>query len=310
MRTFISGTGADVTATVNAALAAGYEFKFADLYLLGDFESPTAQFLTNWDTPLLWGPWGTFQPTVIKRDKITSQVGLQVDTLSIEWSPIVGSFTHSTTTGSPYQLAQAGFYDNKQFRLWRCIMPTPGDANTYGACEYFGGRIADTTIERGRIKFNVNSFLDVVNQKVPPNVIEHTNTLAHFAGATPVTVDAETAIARFQVVSPSSAQVIIAKCLSPTANKVYGNHKFQYGYLVFEAGTTLAGLWSAIADNISTKVSGTNYNEFQTYSQFPWDPTPGDTFYAATQPPINLQDANAGFAYVGFPYVPDPENAI
>lgn len=311
MRQFIGGDGTDTTAAVLAYLPGARQLYLADLYLIGELEESSALFLTNWNSPLSWPVWGTFQPATLNRGKVTSAVGLTVASLNLTWSPPVGIFTQNVSTTSPYQLAQNGFYDNKKVRLWRCVMPTSGDANTFGACEWFGGWIADTVAERGAIKFTINSFLDVTNQKLPPNVIEATNTLAAFAGATPVLVDGETAIPRFTVKAPSSQTVILGDAISPTAHKIYGNNKFRYGYMVFEPGTTLAGFWSAIAQNLNFNAGGgIHYNEFDIYSPFPWAPTPGDTFYASTQPPINLQDGTPSFPYIGFPFVPDPATAF
>lgn len=308
MRQFIGGNGVDTTtAVVDFLNGAVSEVLQADLVLIGELEDPTSVFLTNWESPLDWPVWGTFQPASIQRDTIVSQVGLEVASMQFTWSPNVGEFSLTVPSSSPYQLAQAGFYDNKPFRLWRTIMPTPGDANTYGACEWFGGWIGQVEVSRGKIVFTVDSFLSVVNQKLPPNVIESTNTLAGYVGATPVLVDGETDIPVFEVVEPTSANIIIAKCLSPTANKIYDTNKLQYGFLVFEPGSTLAGFWSAIESNARYPAGGgIFYNAFYCYSPFPWVPTPGDTFYASTQFPINLQDGN----YYGFPYVPAPEEAL
>lgn len=266
--------------------------------------------LTNWSSPLSWPLWGTFARASIKRGKITSQIGLQVDTLDLRWSPPLTAFGTTLSTMNPYQLAQSGFYDNKRVRLWRCVMPTPGDANTYGATPWFGGRIGDTIVSRGEIKFTVNSFLDAINQKVPPNVIELSNTFAGFAGNTPVLADAETSIPTFTVVAPSSTNQILGDCIQPTAHKIYGDDKFQFGFMVFLPGSTLAGYWSPIAFNGNYDAGGgTHYCQFDAYAAFPFAPTPGDTFYVSTQWPVNLQASAAG-QYKGFPYVPDPMTAI
>src|SRR5258707_6259105 len=48
---------------------------------------------------------------------------------------------------SPYQLSQMGFWDNWPVRVWTAYMPTKGDANTYGASELFGGRVARNSSE-------------------------------------------------------------------------------------------------------------------------------------------------------------------
>jgi hypothetical protein len=302
MRQFIGGDGSDTTETVFTYLQTARQIAIADLILIGEFDDPLATFLTNWNAPLSWPIWGTFQPTVYTRGKITSQIGLQVDTLEFTWSPPLTDFTTDVATSNPYQRAQAGFYDNKPFRLWRCVMPTQGDADTYGACEWFGGLISDTQVKRAKITFTVTSFLNVVNQQVPSNVIELTNTAANYAGATPVLVDAETVVPTFSVVAGSSETQIFGDCLGPTPGKIYGADKFLYGYMVFKPGSTLAGYWSAIGSNVS---SG-GHNKFVVYSAFPFDPTIGDEFYVSTQFPINQADGS----YVGFPYVPNPQQAL
>ena len=264
----------------------------------------------------MWAPWGTFKPTSIRRGKVSSDISLKVTALDLSWSPPLGTFLNSIATTSPYQLARIGYYDNKKVRVWRTVMPTPGDANTYGAYELFGGRVADTTVGRGEIKFSVNSFLDVINQKVPPNVIENSNTLAGFKGATPVLADGETNIPQFTVVAPSTQTNILADCTSPTPGKIYGNNKFQYGYMVFNPGSTLAGQWSAIANNFNYNPGGggPHHSQFFVYAGFPWPPSPGDTFYVSTKFPVDPTDSGAGGLGPGqvtwFPFVPSPETAL
>jgi Ni,Fe-hydrogenase III small subunit len=312
MRQFINGNGVDSTSTVVAYLATAKLLALADLYLIGEQSDPLSKMLTNWNSPLLWPAWGTFQPAVLNRGKITSEIGLKVDSMSLEWSPPLTAFGTSVATSNPYQLAQQGYYDNQRVRIWRCIMPTPGDANTYGACQWFGGRIADTVIERGKITFTINSFLDAANQKVPPNVIELSNGLSGYSGAAPVFADGETSIPTFTVVAPSNTNNILGDCIQPSAHKIYALNRFKYGFMYFLPGSTLAGYWSPIGSNASFNAGGgIHYNEFLTYAAFPFAPTPGDTFYASIQWPVNLQDANVGAGqFKGFPYVPPPTTAI
>jgi hypothetical protein len=307
LKQVIGGNGADTTAATNTYLASHRKLFLANLFLLGDQEDPAAQFLTSWRSPLSWPVQGTFKPAKITRGPVTSKIGLEVTSLDIEWTPKVTPFTANVASANPYQLAQLGFYDNKTFRLWRTIMPTRGDANTLGAYILFGGRVADCSIERGNIKLTINSFLDVVNQLVPPNVIEVTNTLANYKGATPVLADGEARVPTFTVAAPSTETNILGVCTGPTANKIYGDDKFKYGYLVFTSGS-LAGFWSAVAtsNNFQPIPGGPHYNQLIVYSPFPWDPTAGDQFYVSTHFPIEQADGS----YIGFPYVPAPETAV
>jgi hypothetical protein len=209
----------------------------------------------------------------------------------------------STVTASPYQLARLGFYDDWPVRVWTVYMPTPGDADTFGCSEFFGGRVASTVAERGEIRFTVNSFLDVINQNVPTNVIELTNTLAAYRGATPPA--GLSVVPQFKVREGSSTKTILGECLSPTPGQIFSTDAFQFGYLVFNSGgaATLGGMWSAVATNYGS----TPYNVFVLFSDLPWAPTPNaDTFYVSAAFPLNKDDGQ----YVGFPYVPSPETAI
>lgn len=312
MRAFTDGNGNDSTAAVKAYLLANNQFRFADLYLVGETEDADALWLTNWESPLLWSAWGKFLPASIQRDKVSSLVGLEVARMRITWSPPIGIFGSPGSTLSslsPYQIAQSGYYDNKRVRLWRALMPTPGDVNTYGATPWFGGWIAESIVKRGSIEFKADSFLNVINQMVPPNVIESQNTFAGFSAGTPVLADGETSVPTFTVVAPSDAVQINAACLQPSAGKIYAKNRFARGYMVFLPGSTLAGAWSAIGANAEfSPGGGLHYNGFTVYTPFPYDPTPGDQFYVATQPPVNQSDP--GNTYQGFPYVPDPETAL
>jgi hypothetical protein len=286
-----------------AWLQAGQEFRFASLYLIGESEDPASVWLTDWDTPLAWPVWSdekrstgvpkAFDPAVITRGSVASKLGLEVDHLSIKWSP--GPPTapaQSIALATPYELARVGFYDNKPVRVWTAYMPAEGDANTFGASELFGGRIADTTIERGVVTFTVNSFLDVVNQSVPTNVVELTSTLANYKGAIPPT--GFNSIPHFTVIS-AGGNTIIGDCISP-AHHVFATNAFQLGYLVFDPGSTLAGLWSAIQTNFDQLVGSTHYSGFVIYTPMAWPPTPGDTFYvSAAAPQIGVDS---------FPFIP------
>lgn len=313
MRTFISGAGVDVTPAVVAYLksAAAQQAAFANLILIGEPEDERAVFLTDWETDLAWPVWGTFVHASVELGQVTSAIGLVVNSLDLPWSPPVGVFTNDIATTSPYQLARIGFYDNKIVRVWRTIMPTPGDANTYGACEWFGGWVSGATTARNQINFKVDSFLNVTKQKIPANLLEGTSALAGFLAGAPVLADAETSVPTFAVVAPSNATVILGSCLQPTGGKIYGTRKLALGYLVFKTGS-LKGAYSIVAVNSNYNAGGgVHYNQFQVYTPFPWDPAPGDTFYVTTAPPVTSNDSTGGpYVYRGFPYLPDPEDNL
>lgn len=308
MRQVLDGNGSDSTTATQAWLNAHVDHWINHLFLIGDPESPYAHWLTDADRPLQWSLWGTFQPSTIKRGKVTSEFGLKVQKLEVNWSPPVGSFNNILATTSPYQKIRLGWYDNWPVRVWKVYQPVPGDANTYGASELFGGRVGEATLERGKLTFNINSFLDALNQPVPGAVIEAMNTIAPSRGAQPP--------AGFSVVpqfatapSGSSTRLILGDCSNIGPHQIFAANAFQYGFIVFNdgVGATLARAWSAILNSKDVIVGGVHYNQFELYAPMPWAPTPAvDTFYVSAAYPINKVDGS----YYGFPYVPAPESAI
>lgn len=294
---------------MKAYLAAGHQFKFADIYLIGDYDDPQAVRLTNWQSALDYPIWGTFLPSVVKRNSISCKIGLDVDDLSIEWTPVNSSPTSSIATANPYQLAQIGFFDNKFVRMWTVFMPTPGDAVTYGAVAMFGGRIANTEIERGKITFTVNSFLDVVNERVPTNVIELTNGTAGYAGATPPPGFSQ--IPQFNVIAGSTQTSIICDMQTPNLHGILaagGLTRAGGSFLVFNnpAGATLGGQLARIADNQEITIAGIHYNQLILYAPLLWAPTAGsDTFYISGGAPVNAGAlSNVAVNGAGTGYVP------
>lgn len=305
MRQVIDGNGSDSTAATAAWLAANNQLWLRNLYLIGDPDDPMALWLTDHESPLLWSAWGAFYPAAIERGAVSSKIGLDISSLDVRWSPKYRAYTQNITGpgASPYVRARLGLLDSVPFRTWTCYMPTPGDANTLGASELFGGRVAKVKPGRGKITFTINSFLDVVNQQVPLNVIEVSNTLAAYKGATPPA--GFSVIPTFSVVAPLTTKTIVGNTLTPTPNYLFATNTFQFGFLVMTSGT-LKGTWSAIAENYDQAVGLSHYNGFVLYADMPWEPAVGDTFYVSAAFPLNQADGE----YVGFPFVPVPDTSL
>ena len=319
VRKVTGGDGSDQTSAVLAWLAAHNRLYYADLVLIGEPEYPDSLWLTTWESPLCWPilGWpnaGLFLPASISRTKLKSAVGLEVVNTELTYSPKNRTFTNSTNPSaatSPIQLAQLGYYDNWRVRIWRAVMPTPGDVNTFGAFEAFGGRVASSTIDRGKIVWEVRSWLEAIDQMVPGNVIENTNTRAGYMAANPAPGD--TAIAQFTVAAGSTTNLILATAGPPHPGHIYDANDFQFGYLVFNggAGATLGGLWSPVASNKGISVGEASYNQFQIYDALPWAPTPTlDTFYVSAKPPVDISDASSVSDGDWFPFVPNPQSAV
>lgn len=311
MRKVIGGNGLDNTAAVQAYLAANKTLVLRDLYIIGEPEDPRSIWLTNHEAPVIYSPYGrtrVFQPAVVSRGGVTAKIGLEVQKLTVTWSPAAQAFTVNTATASTAQLARLHFYDNWPVRVLRAFMPTPGDADTLGCADWFGGRVDTVDVARNKLVFNVNSLVNVVTQKVPSTVVEVTNTLA---ATTAVTLPVgDSSIPLFTCFTGSSDNQILADCSSPTVNRIYSGNEFVGGYMVFlsGAGATLAGAWSAISGNGRyTDGHGNHHSIFTLYSPLPWPPTPTvDRFYVSKAAPINLADES----YYGFPYVPSPQSAV
>lgn len=291
MRTVTNGNGQDSTNAVLGFLSSNTEMYIANLYLIGEPEDPESIWLTDWSTPLLWSAWGTFYPAVIpSRGTVKSEIGLTVQTMDFEWTPNNFQFTGDITSTSPYQKAWFGRYDGASFRAWTCYMPTPGDANTFGASELFGGRVGQLTVERASIKITVNSFLDVVNQMVPGSVVESTNSIAGFKGA--YGPGGTLPVPTFTVASAGISTIT-------GVGGTFALNDFLDGYVFITSGIS-AGSWSIIASNAATNASHTIFTLTQ---PLPFPPNGGDSFYASAHFPINQADGQ----YFGFPFVPAPE---
>src|SRR5260370_31333235 len=183
-------------------------------------------------------------------------------------------------------------------------MPTPGDANTFGAYELFGGFIGDSQPTRGSIKFSVNSYMYVLNQKVPSGVIEVTDTLASYTGFKPP--NTFTVIPQFSIFAGSTANVLVCDQVTATALGIPANDVLNDAFVVFNggAGATLQGQYSIIGRN-TTYIDGhlNHHTQLQLMAPLPWAPTPGvDTFFVAAAP--NMQGAKA------FRFVPSAETAL
>lgn len=314
MRTVIGGDGSDTTTLVADWLCDRHNYSLAMLVLIGEPEDPRSVWLTDWDAPLAYPIWGTFCPDVIRRGTVESKIGLEVSTLSLDWSPRnPGPITENADTANPYQKARIGLYDNQPVRVWTTFMPTPGDANTFGAMALFGGRVSNVTVEAGLIHFEVRSFLDVVNLDVPTNVIEFTNTLAAYKGATPP--PGFSIVPQFDVVAGSDQSRLLLRQTTPFGSpsdplNVVPDNRLRAGFIVFNRidGATLGGVWGGIYINRRTVDSlGVGINEVILYQPLPWPPTAGvDTCYASAAFPV----AQSEGSYKGFPYVPNPSTAV
>src|SRR4051812_47704293 len=96
MKNCVGGDGSDTTTAVLAWLNQNNHIQLCSLYLIGEPEHPRSIWITDYESPLLWSILGKpFQPAVIKRSSVKSKIGLEVEDMTITWSPRVVPFTQS-----------------------------------------------------------------------------------------------------------------------------------------------------------------------------------------------------------------------
>jgi hypothetical protein len=309
MRTFFDGNGNDSTSAVLAHLAAHRALTVADLYIINTAPSYTGQYLgkqfllTDYPSQLNWNFKGVFSPAAISRNEVESKIGLEADTLEVTWSPRLTDILADDGSGPPpvtlltaLQGFGAGVFDNGILEVWRCVMPTPGDCNTLGACLMFGGRIGDLEPDRLAVKITVQSRLEVLNVQVPTNVIEPTNILAQYStGFIPAGAPSS-----FAVVAGTTVAKVFADA-SPTMPQ----GTYDSGYIVFTGGK-LAGTYRAV--RAQTVESG--HHAFYLLEPLPFVPAVSDLLGAFAPIPRDFQGAiDAGQAVAAFPFVPSPVNS-
>lgn len=315
IRKFYDGNGNESTSAVIAHLAAHRALYIADLYVINTAPQYNGQYLgkqfllTDWNNSLIWnysGPRSSkignrFFPGNIARGEVESKIGLEAATLDVTWTPndsdiLAQAGSPLVTILTALQGFGCGVWDNGILEVWRVLMPTVGDCNTFGACMMFGGRIGDIVPNRLSAKLSVISRMEVLNVQVPPNLIEPTNILALYSVGT------------IPAGGPSSLPVVSGS----TVAKVFADSSpimpagtYDSGYIVFTGGQ-LAGTYRSV--RAQTVESG--HNAFYLFEPLPFAPSVNDTIaaYIAVPPDMAAALANGQDA-AGFPFAPVPINS-
>lgn len=279
MRTFTDGSGADSTAAVRSWLVQRRQLLCADLiqiktYIQGEKWSQN-RLLAISDRPLTWSHVGTFLPVNLKRNEVTSKVGLDTVTLKLQWSlkdtDLLLNFTPiDGAVPTVLQSFEKGIWDNGRVTLYRTFMPTLGDCNTFGACTMFAGRIAEITVDRLVADIKVNSLTEVFDQQLPPNLIEPSNVQAQYGiGAPPAGLSS---LPTFTIATGSTPSLLLCDCTGPNAGQIFADNTFEFGYVQMATGGD-CGLMMATVRR-STNLFGKN--AFYLYEPLPWSPKVGD----------------------------------
>lgn len=310
MKQVYSGAGVNTTSSVVSYLEGTTKPLIRNLIMVGVPENPYSLFMTDHESPLSYAlyPQQTFRPAVVKRGSVKCKIGLDSDSVDLTWSPGPNTYTLSVASANPRTLAMQGFYDNWPVTMFVGFMPTPGDVNTLGCAILFKGIIAETKVDRNEITWTINSLMVVLDQQVPTNVIEATNSLASYTAASPPT--GFTTVPQFTVFGSVGDNIVYGDVLPPfSSGHIFTTNVFQGGYLIFIPGNgaTLPQIWGTVAANgLFVDGSSVHHNKIQLYQSLPWAPTPwtgsaGDQFIVSAPVPTT-----GGYS---FKYVPSPESA-
>ena len=144
------------------------QFLMADLFTL-TLPSGTVLRYTNADVNITTGG-NTYSARgpLIKRGKVRTVLGLEVDTLDLT---VMADSTH-TLDGVPFVAAAlTGALDGATVLLQRAFL-TAWDAAPTGAVVLFSGRVSDVSGSRTEVRIIIKSDLELLNIKLPRNLYQ------------------------------------------------------------------------------------------------------------------------------------------
>lgn len=283
------------------ALLASRQFFVADLFLFTLGGGQQLRYCSGerditWDSNL-WSAGGTSGPYFIREGSNARchwKTGVEVDTLVFDVMPGV-----ATVSGLAFPVAvQKGVFDGAELTLYRAFMPSYGDT-AEGTVIMFAGRIAEIEIGNSLITFNVNSHLELLNQKLPRNLYQAgcINTLFDTACG----LNAQAFSINGVTVSGSAAHTINTAL---AANTGY----FDLGKITFTSGAN-----NGISRSVKAYVKGTP-GFLSLMSPLPSVPATGDTFKLYPGCDKQQNTCSGKFANItrfrGFPYIPENETAV
>jgi hypothetical protein len=269
---------------------------------------------TDASSPLTYAG-NVYKPAHIKNNGFKSKIGLDVDSLQLEWKfrgdeamvtdPVTGA-----TILTMLQGFQQGLWDGVWVKWRRPYMPKFGDCDSLGAVSMFRGRIAEVEVNRLTAKITVNSVTEMFNRQVPQQLIESNNRSLQIGPGLPPDLDPDpTHWTVFQCAAGQggTVQKIVAQQTAPTGGQVYAPGTYDLGYLLFSASP----LQNIVAQVERYEVIA-GYNVFYLFKPLYVDPHGYPLSFTAFVPvPRDQTISGAGNVDLpGFPRVPLPEQAV
>lgn len=256
-----------------------------------------------------------YAPANIKNSGFKSKIGLDVDSLTLEWTfrgdeAMVTDPGTGATILTMLQAFRYGLWAGAWLKWRRTYMPTFGDCDSLGAVSMFRGRIADVQVDRLTARVTVNSVTEMFNRKVPQQLIEANNRSGQIGPGLPPDLDPDPAQwTTFECVAGhgGTVQKIVARQTAPTADQVYAAGTFDLGYLLFQASP----LQNFVAQVQRYDVEA-GYNVFYLFKPLYVDPHLYSlTFVGFVPVPKDQTISGAGGVELPpFPSVPLPEQAV
>lgn len=277
-------------------------------------ESTRSSLITDASSPLTYAGRG-YAPANIKNSGFKSKIGLDVDSLDLEWrfrgdEAMITDPDTSATILTMLQGFRHGLWDGAWVKWRRTYMPTFGDCDTLGAVSMFRGRVADVQVDRLTAKITVNSITDMFNRQVPAQLIEANNRSLQIGPGLPPDLNPDPSHwTYFACVAGhgGTMQKIVASQTAPTADQVYAPGTFDLGYLLFQASPLK--LFVAQVQHYDVE---DGYNVFYLFRPLYVDPHSYGLSFVGFVPVPKDQTISgiSGLELPGFPRVPLPEQAM
>lgn len=231
------------------------------------------------------------------RTKVTTKIGVQVDTLSIQMMVGAGDLIGSLTW---QQAVINGVLDNAFIELGRLLCePAPGGGvgPIHGYVVWFQGRVGDVEAGRTMITLTVNSTLTMLSTQYPRRLWQHD--CSHAFGDAMCQFDRQSMASLIQAQAGSTQTLIVANLTPNPAN-------------LYTQGTAVgvSGQNTGYTQSVGATVS----NGFQLNKPFIYPIAPGDAFNLLPGCDHRITTCQNVFNNLGHfggqPYIPPAEFAV
>jgi hypothetical protein len=135
-----------------------------------------------------YAPIGDFAAANIRHGNLPFQPGMDFGAFDIFWTPrtsdiVSAAYTTSDTTLTTPAITafagvESGFWDGAYVYVYKVVMPTAGDANTYGVTLLCMGTVENVTIDGLELQFHVGCPINAQDGQIPSQLISSNSRFA------------------------------------------------------------------------------------------------------------------------------------